>query len=142
MSKLQTILLTLAISFTVFAIVLISSPQTLPFSGVNYGSEYIATSTKKSTDGTNNIASYTVIPECTQALGSVVITGANTGVVNIYNATTTGAHSDYATTSSLLATIPASTAAGTYVFDARATRGGLVFELASGNMPTTTITCR
>lgn len=67
------------------------------------------------------------------SLGSVVITGANTGILNFYNGTTT--------TGYLIASIPASAAAGTYVFDATFTTG-LFVDLVSGSMPTTTITYR
>lgn len=141
MTNLQKILLAFGITLSIFALVL-TQGKNLNFGSVSQASEYIATTTKKSTDGTNNLASYGLINECTQTLGSVIITGANTGVINIYDATTTGAHSNYATTSSQIAHIPASAAAGTYTFDARSVTGGLVFELVSGNMPTTTITCR
>lgn len=137
MSKLQTILLTLAISSTLFALVLILRPQAVPFSGVNYGNEYRATTTRTFTGGT--LASYKVLSDQPGALGSIVITGANTGIIRFYDATTTGAHSDHATTT--IAEIPASTVAGDYIFDAVTTRG-LVYELVSGLTPTTTITWR
>ncbi len=71
-------------------------------------------------------------------LGSVVITGAGTGVINFYDATSTGPHSDYATTT--IATFPASTAAGTYTFDVLFTRG-LVYEIV-GTAATSTVTYR
>ena len=97
---------------------------------------YYATSTRNHA-GTP-IQSYTVIKPGAGMLGSVVITGAAAGVINIYDASTTGPHSDYATTA--IAVIPASLVAGTYTFDAVATRG-IVFEMVSGGtMPTTTIT--
>jgi len=47
-------------------------------------------------------------------LGSVVITGAGAGVINLYDATSTITNSQFGTTT--LVTIPASAAAGTYVF--------------------------
>lgn len=78
------------------------------------------------------------------SFGSIVITGANTGIVNIYNATTTNINlrtGNKATSTILIASIPASTAAGTYVFDASYT-DGLYIDLVSGSMPTTTITYR
>nr|AKH46996.1 hypothetical protein [uncultured marine virus] len=77
------------------------------------------------------------------ALGSVVITGANTGLLDFYNATTTdvGARAASKTTSSLwVASIPASLAAGTYTFDAIFYDG--LYVQVSGTLPTSTITYR
>lgn len=71
-------------------------------------------------------------------LGSVIITGANTGITYIYDATSTNAHSDYVGTTTL-AIIPASMAAGTYVFDVKYTRG-LVIETIGGLVASSTIT--
>ncbi len=71
--------------------------------------------------------------------GSVIITGAsgaNTGTINFYDATSTAGHSDYATTT--LASFPAATAAGTYVFDVKYIRG-LVMEVI-GTVGTSTVT--
>jgi len=78
------------------------------------------------------------------SLGSVVITGANTGIVNFYNATTsdvTKRTGNKASSTQLMVSIPASTAAGTYTFDVEFT-DGLLVELESGLMPTSTITFR
>lgn len=137
MSKLQTILLTLAITSTVFAIVLISRPQTVTkFGGVNYGSEMQSTTTR---DFAGTALTTRVLKTEPGALGSITITGANTGIIRIFDATTTGEHSLHATTT--LAEIPASAAAGTYVFDVIATRG-IVFEVVSGLAPTSTISYR
>ena len=77
-------------------------------------------------------------------LGSVVVTGANTGIVNFYNATTSNVLArtgNPATSTILLASLPASAAAATYTFDVSFTTGLLV-ELEAGTMPTTTITYR
>lgn len=136
MSKLQTILLTLAISFTVFALVLISRPQAIPFSGVNYGSEMQSTTTR---NFAGTALTTRVLKAEPGALGSITITGANTGIIRIYDQDTLGAHAAYPTTT--LAEIPASTAAGTYVFDVIATRG-IVYEVVSGLAPTSTISYR
>ena len=78
------------------------------------------------------------------SFGSVIITGANTGVLNFYNATTSDVNlrtGNKATSTILLASIPASTAAGTYVFDVEYTNG-LLLVLESGLMPTSTISYR
>lgn len=76
-------------------------------------------------------------------LGSVVITGAATGTFELYDATTTNAtlRTITATTSLVkLASFPASTAAGTYVFDAAFSQGLIV--AFTGTQGTTTITYR
>ncbi len=76
-------------------------------------------------------------------LGSVIITGANTGYLTIYDATTTDAtkRTTVATTSLRVITqIPASAAAQTYTFDA-VYQYGLVAEWI-GNVATSTITWR
>ena len=101
------------------------------------GNDYQATTTRAVTGVA--LPSYFVLKSAGGSLGSIIITGANTGVINIYDSTTTGMHSLYATTS--VAMIPASAAAGTYTFDVDIQRG-IVFELGTGLMPTTTITYR
>ncbi len=76
-------------------------------------------------------------------LGSVVITGAAAGVINIYDATTSNVNlrtGNVPTSTILKATFPASAAAGTYTFDTTVTNGLYVSIL--GTMPTTTITYR
>jgi hypothetical protein len=89
-------------------------------------------------------AAGTVVKTGNGSLGSVIVTGANTGIVNIYDATTTNilARTRNTSTSSILITsLPASLAAGTYVFDINFDTA-LLLELNSGLMPTTTITYR
>ncbi len=98
-------------------------------------SGYQSTTTRTATLGAA-LTSPTTLSQGYGVLGSVVITGATTGIINLYDETTTAAHSDHATTT--LATFPASTAAGTYTFDASYTKG-LVYEEV-GAAPTTTIT--
>jgi hypothetical protein len=76
-------------------------------------------------------------------LGSVVITGANSGKMDFYNATTTNKNlrtGQAATSTILVASIPASLAAGTYVFDVKAPNGLLM--VSSGSLATSTITWR
>lgn len=114
------------------------------------GQEYIATTTG------SNVSTYGQTIGATDAfltgtssarsgsLASIIITGANTGVFNIYDATTTDVNArtgNKATSTILLATIPASLAAGTYTFDAQYGQG-LLFDYVSGLTPTTTITYR
>lgn len=112
---------------------------------VAIGNAYSATSTAPSkvygaqTNTSQNILSGS------GTLGSVVITGANTGIINFWDATTTNSSlrtGQVATSSlTLLASIPASTVAGTYTLDVEF-KTGLVYDVYSGIMPTTTITFR
>lgn len=71
-------------------------------------------------------------------LGSVVITGAGAGVINLYDGTSTVTNLAWPTTT--IATIPASAAAGTYTFDLSYYKG-LIIEV-TGTTPTSTITYR
>jgi len=76
-------------------------------------------------------------------LGSVIITGAAAGVINIYDATTSDATLRAPTMSSssiLVASFPASAATGTYTFD-RVVFNGLYVSIV-GTIPTSTITFR
>ncbi len=115
------------------------------FGSVPATEEFIATTTGSATSAYGNTITNDVkIKTGPGAFGSVVITGANTGIFNIYNATTsdvTKRTGNRATTTILLASFPASVAAGTYTFDARIDQG-LWLELEAGIMPTTTITYR
>ena len=115
-----------------------------PLGSVGVSNEYSATTTSATANQGSMIITDTVVRTGNGALGSVVITGANTGVVNFYNATTTDVGKrtgNPATSTILIATLPASLAAGTYTFDAKFTTG-LLIDLDSGLMPTTTVTYR
>jgi len=107
------------------------------------GNDYQATTTAASSVYGSFTASR-LIKTGYGSLGTVIITGANTGIMNFYDATTTDITKRTNNTSSssiLLASIPASAAAGDYVFDI-ALSYGLYVDLVSGNMPTTTIAFR
>lgn len=111
---------------------------------VAQGSEYQATTTAaNSVYGARTVGG--LIKTGRGMLGSVVITGANTGIINVYDATTTDVNlrtGNLATTSIHIASLPASLVAGTYVFDT-AFSHGLYFDLvAGGSMPTSTVTYR
>lgn len=145
MTKLERILLGSVVSVFVllgFSLFYIQETKHAEAS-VSQGSDYQSTTTVQARTGVA-IASPTVVGNTGLGggtFGSVIITGANTGIINIYDATTTvnGGITQYATTT--LATIPASTVAGTYTFDIHY-RYGILIELQSGLMPTTTITYR
>lgn len=132
------------VGFTIGVWITKSGSPSNNFGSVSRFSDYTSTTTRQAVTGAV-LTNYTVLGAnaatvgSSVALGSVVITGANTGIINIYDATTTGPHSDSATTT--LASFPASTVAGTYIFDVTATKGILI-ELSAGLMPTSTITWR
>ena len=107
------------------------------------GNDYQATTTA----GSSIYGSFTsgrLIKTGYGALGTVIITGANSGILNFYDATTTDITlrtGNKATSSILIASLPASLAAGDYVFDI-ALSTGLYVDLVSGTMPTSTIAYR
>lgn len=117
----------LAISFT------LTNKSNSPLGSVNISNGYRSTTT----DSTWNTATKKKIAECTTTLGSVVITGATAGsAFNIYDATST---TDL--TQKLIAQFTATTPAGTYVFD-RDFTSGLVADMLTSSIASTTITCR
>lgn len=97
--------------------------------GVTVGNEYIATSTKPY---------YSAIVDRSirtgwGTLGSVTITGAGTTDFAFFDATTTVNSIDgFSTSTKMLAHFPASTAAGTYVFDVQYTDGLSLHVLTAG----------
>lgn len=107
------------------------------------GNDYQATTTAGSSVY-GSITGSKLIKTGYGSLGTVVITGANTGIVNIYDATTTDITKrtgNTATATILIASLPASLTTGDYVFDT-ALSWGLYVDLVSGIMPTTTIAFR
>lgn len=105
---------------------------------VNYGHEYQGTTTS-----TGRFPTLATIKTGSGSLGSVIITGAATGIVHIYDATTTNVSlrtGNKATSTIYLASFPTSAATGTYTFD-RNVFDGIIVETI-GTMPTTTITFR
>jgi len=117
--------------------------QDLSLGSVSVGNEYQATSTASS-DYLGGFVDSRLIKTGRGTLGSYVVTGAATGIINLYDATTTNADfraASKATTTLLIATFPASLAAGVYTFDI-SFNDGLYLDLYTGVMPTTTITFR
>ena len=108
----------------------------LTVGSVSRFSEYTSTTTK--TFNGTSLATPSVLVLGPGTLGSITITGANTGVINIYDGTSTVTNKQTGTTT--LATIPASTVAGTYTFDSLFTNGLVIEEI--GLVPTSTITYR
>lgn len=111
------------------------------FGSINdISSAYEATTTRASFDGTAMTAtgaSPKTLSVGQGTLGSVVIVGASAGTIDLYDATTTGPHSDYTGTTTL-ASFPFSSTVGTYTFDVKYTHGLML--VLSGTTGTTTIT--
>jgi len=110
------------------------------------GNDYNATSTKNY-DGTEltNLTRLSNFGDSCRggSLAQVTITGAGAGVLYFWDATTTDANlraARYASSTILVTTVPASTAAGTYTFDAEYTCG-LIYEEV-GTAPTSTVMWR
>lgn len=116
------------------------SPR-LADASVAQGGEYSSTETAP------GLITSTIISPFYGTLGSVIVTGANTGTWTLYDASTSNASlrtpvNGSTATSSLrqIASFPASIAAGTYTFDAKY-YNGLVLE-GIGSIATSTITFR
>ena len=128
-------LLSLAI---IVALLYVFKPENDALASVQIANEYRATTTATFLGWTAGTAK--VLNDVPGGLGSVVITGANTGTFELYDATTTNAllRTNQATTT--LATFPTNAAAGTYTFDI-VYKYGLIVQFTT-NVPTTTITFR
>lgn len=145
-SLVEKVLWVFGIALVICLIGFVFRNPTTAIGSVNLGNDYVSTSTRTAITGiaystTTAITANTAVgfaTAVTGTLGSVVITGANTGQINIYDATSTITNTQIGTTT--LATIPASAAAGTYTFDTRF-RYGLTIEIV-GLAPTSTITYR
>lgn len=105
------------------------------------GNDYFGTSTRSVT-GTNNIANLTVLKAVGGSVARVTISGANTGIIRLWNATTTNVNLRVGATSTLtVIEIPASAAANVYDYDVDFPIG-ILYELVSGSAPTSTIVWR
>lgn len=140
-----TLLIVLALGvLTNFVLVLKPNKSSTSVSGVTQGNDY-AFST--STAGSSVYGARTVgglLKTGFGSIGEITITGANTGVVNFYNATTSNVSlrtGNKATSTLLIASLPASLAAGTYTLNAGFT-DGLLMVVVEGTLPTSTISVR
>ncbi len=124
---------------------LIATYRTPPaYGSVPITDEYMSTSTAANSAYGATVTGAKVIKYGPGAFGSYIITGANTGIINFYDATTSNVNArtgQKATSTILLASFPASTVAGTYTFDAALT-AGLYVDVVSGIMATGTVTYR
>ena len=145
MQKVNTIIIQLMFVAVLAFIAVWYLSSTITVQGsVGFGNDYQATSTAANSSFGAQTKDEILLKTGGGSLGSIVITGANTGIFNIYNATTTNVNKrtgQKATTTILVASFPASVAAGTYVFDAVFDDGLLLYK-DSGLMPTTTLTWR
>lgn len=135
---------TLAVLIAAVLLVLLTQNNKIAQGSTIQGQEYMATTTAANVLYGNTITGSQLLKSGYGSLGSVVITGANTGVFNFYDATTTNVSlrtGNKATSTILIASIPASMAAGTYTFDAQYGQG-LYLDVLQGSMPTSTITFR
>lgn len=142
-SALVAVIAACALAIGLFAGVYLTRPtQTL--GSVVQGNEYTSTTTGMSVAYGNTITGDKVLKTGAGSLAQVTLTGANTGIVNFYDATTSNVAlrtGQAATSTILIASLPVSLAAGTYTYDAQFAFG-LFLDIDTGNMPTTTITWR
>lgn len=127
------VLVAFVLSVLVLAFVSFKTPAA--HGSIKTGEEYTATTTYAALT-----PSIRTLKTTYGALGQVTITGANTGLMSLYDATTSDATkraASMATSSILIADFPASAAAGTYTFDARFTNGLLL--VSSGLVATSSI---
>ncbi len=144
MKKITIILTTIAIailvSFSALVVVTIRSDKKSdekPVGSVGVLQGYSATSTRMSGSWIDANVKYGY-----GTLGSVVITKAGDAAFLLLDASTTANKIDHFSTSTkTIASFPANTAVGTYVFDVTFT-DGLTLELVSGDNGTSTITYR
>lgn len=125
---------------TVVAVFAFFHYQSTAYGSIQTGDEYQATTTYA---GHPDVDGVRLIKTGFGSLAQVTITGANTGLISIYNATTSDISqraAAKATSTILIADFPASAPAGTYVFDAVFTDGLLIVQ--SGTEATSTITYR
>lgn len=139
----NTLKIAIGVIVVIVLAVVLSSDNPKGLGSVFPTGEYQATST-----AANNIfgaqTADVLIATGRGSLGTVVVLGADTGIINFYDATTTNDSLrtvSVATSTILITSLPASLVAGTYVFDAEFTVG-LFMDLDTGTMPTTTITWR
>lgn len=126
------IALVLVISFTVFNVI----PQAS--GSIIEGQAYNATTTYAA-----HPLDVRLLKTGQGSLGSVVITGDNSGTIELYNATTSNINNrtgNIATSSIWIADVPASAPENTYVYDVQFTTGLLM--VTTGTEATSTVTWR
>ena len=128
---------------TLMALIIVATKDTkVAMGSVNVANEYSATTTDATwstatTRCKDTFATTTSLGSKT--LGSVIVTKTSNATLNIYDATTTGPHSDHATTT--IASFPLTTV-GTYIFDVTASRALCFVVDTTVGVASTTITTR
>ena len=144
MSKTNKIVIGIVAAITAMGLLIATfvSYRAVPSIGsVSQGSAYLATTTGAFVASAG--LDLTVLKSGWGVLGSVTITSAAVGQINIYDATTSDVNlrsSLFSTTSIQRVNIPASLVAGTYVFDI-IMPNGILLEI-TGTAPTSTISYR
>lgn len=132
-----------SILLTILVFISVISEKTEMAEGSTFvGQDYVATSTKYFPG--SSLTNLTLIRNGSGTVARVTITGANTGVVRLWNATTSDVNrrtGNPATSSLQFIELPTNLAAGTYDFDVEFNTG-ILYELVSGNAPTSTIIYR
>lgn len=136
MNHLTKVLLSTAIALSLVAFVVSFNSKSISLGSVMPGGEYHSTTTR--TFNGTAIANLQVLKSEPGTLGSIIITGKNTGVITLYDATSTVTNTAWAT--STLATFPTNAPEGTYTFDVPFYKG-LLIEYSSA-LATSTITYR
>lgn len=110
---------------------------------VAVGNEYQATTTDATWSGATATGNCKVDSEggmaSSKVLGSIIVVSTSNADIYVYDATTTTAHSNHATTT--IAAFP-NVVAGTYTFDVKLRRGLCVIVTTTEGVASTTITYR
>lgn len=132
----------LVVCLTVITLSIVNAPRQEVGASMNGLDGYFATTTC-ATGCANFLSANTVLIKSggQTMLGSVIVTGSNSGIIDLYDATTSDVNlrtSNLATSSIRIANFPTNTATGTYVFDTVVKRG--LLYVGSGTVATSTIT--
>ncbi len=146
MKKIVLIIAIIALIISIASLVLVDKGQEEnkgqdSFGSVSATNEYIATTTAWFNGGNGNTRAVWQISKNRGTLGSLVVTGAGDLEYDLYNATTTEfTDGNISSSTAMIASIPASMATGTYVFDVYFE--GLLLDVVAGDTASTTITWR
>lgn len=128
---------------TLIAVLVTVSKETKTVQGSAFlGQDYQATSTRYFP--ASSLTNLRLIKDGSGTVARVTITGSNTGVIRLWNATTSNVNlrtGNPATSSLRFIELPTNLAVGTYDFDVEFNTG-ILYELVSGNAPTSTIIYR
>lgn len=134
------VLVSMVLTLTALILVVSRTPN-IARGSVEVGSEYIATTTDSSLNSYKKCMPVVASTTPGATLGSVIVTLGSNAPLYIYDATTTGPHSDHPTTT--IAAFKTTATAGTYVFDVKVVRGICVVAGESTvGVASTTITTR